>query len=546
MPSRFDIDDAAEHGEVFTRRWVVELILDLVGYTPDRPLHELTVVESACGSGAFLGPIAERVSASCRAHDVDLLAAQSAVRAFDVLPRNVHAAKTTVQAILRAHGWPENQVMAVTDAWITRSDFLLDDLELDAADFVVGNPPYIRLEDMPSDRTAAYRQAWPTMAGRADIYIGFIERGLSLLGPDGTLGYICADRWMRNQYGSALRKLFASWFSVDAVITMHDVDAFDSAVSAYPAITVIGNRPQEAAVVVETNSSFNEMSAARLANFISAPAEQFLQTSSMKVARLPHWFSGEESWPQGSPGRVRMLEYLADNFPALEDTTTATRVGIGVATGADSVYVIDAPIDIEPDRLLPLSGVKDIASGRFTWSGHYLVNPWDETGLVELAAYPELKAYFEKNSEDLRRRNIASRQPRTWFRTIDRVNPNLTTKPKLLLQDMRLKINPVLDNSASHPHHNLYFVVSEGWDIKVLGGILMSDVVNAIIEAYAVRMRGGTLRFQAQYLRRIRVPRLDDVGQHDRAQLIDAFERRDTQQATSVALRLYGLTELPE
>ena len=172
MPSRFDIDDAAEHGEVFTRRWVVELILDLVGYTPDRPLHELTVVEPACGSGAFLGPIAERVSASCRAHDVDLLAAQSAVRAFDVLPRNVHAAKRTVQAILRTHGWPENQVMAITDAWITRSDFLLDDLELDAADFVVGNPPYIRLEDMPSDRTAAYRQAWPTMAGRADIYIG--------------------------------------------------------------------------------------------------------------------------------------------------------------------------------------------------------------------------------------------------------------------------------------------------------------------------------------------------------------------------------------
>jgi len=143
--------------------------------------------------------------------------------------------------------------------------------------------------------------------------------------------------------------------------------------------------------------------------------------------------------------------------------------------------------------------VKDIASGRFTWSGHYLVNPWDETGLVELAAYPKLKAYFEKNSEDLRRRNIASRQPRTWFRTIDRVNPNLTTKPKLLLQDMRMKINPVLDNSASYPHHNLYFVVSEGWDIKVLGGILMSDVVNAIIEAYAVRMRGGTLPRVSQF-----------------------------------------------
>ncbi len=32
------VDEAGEHGEVFTRPWVVGLILDLVGYTPDRDL----------------------------------------------------------------------------------------------------------------------------------------------------------------------------------------------------------------------------------------------------------------------------------------------------------------------------------------------------------------------------------------------------------------------------------------------------------------------------------------------------------------------------
>ena len=45
-----------EHGEVFTRRWVVDLILDLAGYTPDRDLAANAALEPACGSGAFLVP----------------------------------------------------------------------------------------------------------------------------------------------------------------------------------------------------------------------------------------------------------------------------------------------------------------------------------------------------------------------------------------------------------------------------------------------------------------------------------------------------------
>src|SRR5215211_4687739 len=62
----FDIDDNGEHGEIFTRRWIVNLILDLVGYDVGRPLHETVLVEPACGSGAFLSIIAERLSASVR------------------------------------------------------------------------------------------------------------------------------------------------------------------------------------------------------------------------------------------------------------------------------------------------------------------------------------------------------------------------------------------------------------------------------------------------------------------------------------------------
>jgi hypothetical protein len=174
-----------------------------------------------------------------------------------------------------------------------------------------------------------------------------------------------------------------------------------------------------------------------------------------------------------------------------------------------------------------------------------LVNPWREDGtLVRLSDYPRLTRYFEENRPQLTKRHIAEKLPATWYRTIDKVDAKLTGRSKLLIPDMRLTSHPVLEDGKTYPHHNLYFVVSDKWDLRVLGGLLLSKIGQAFIEAYAVKMRGGTLRFQAQYLRRIRVPRLEDVSQKDQRELADAFDRRDVEAATSVALRLYGLEVL--
>lgn len=109
---------------------------------------------------------------------------------------------------------------------------------------------------------------------------------------------------------------------------------------------------------------------------------------------------------------------------------------------------------------------------------------------------------------------------------------------------MKVTSDPVLDEGGHYPHHNLYFVVSRTWDLRVLGGLLMSEVAQLFIEAYAVKMRGGTLRFQAQYLRRIRVPHPDSLSDSDRAALAVAFDNRDTAACTVAALRVYGIETL--
>ena len=540
------VDDSAEHGEVFTRPWVVSFILDLVGYTSDRDLASLRLVEPACGSGSFLEVIALRVSESCRKHDRDLISALDCVTAFDLLPRNVEAARHRVESTLTKQGWEQPVAYRVAQAWVRQGDYLLDSALTPPADVVVGNPPYVRLEDVSDGRMALYRQACPTMIGRADLYIGFFETALRSLRPGGTLGFICADRWMRNQYGRELRNLVARDYAVDVTVSMHDVDAFENEVSAYPAVTVIRNGRQGPAVAAQTTRDFAADSARQLGNWIGNASGQATTGRGFSAARLPHWFPGDDMWPAGSPGRLRLLEELADRFVRLGDPASQVRVGIGVATGADRVFITRDESIVESARLLPLSMVRDTTSGTLRWSGSYLVNPWDENGtLVRLDDYPQLAAYLLKHRAALADRHVGRRQPTRWYRTIDKVDPHLTALPKLLFPDMKLTSQPVLDPGGHYPHHNLYFITSDAWDLRVLGGLLLSEVAEAFIDAYAVKMRGGTLRFQAQYLRRIRVPHIEAIAPDVRHALAAAFDRRDRGAATEAALEAYGIDCLP-
>jgi hypothetical protein len=351
---------------------------------------------------------------------------------------------------------------------------------------------------------------------------------------------------MRNQYGRKLRQLVTRRFSMELALVMHDVDAFHDQVSAYPAITVISNQPQGTAVAADTTCEFDESRAANFLSWYRGDGEN-VSTSAFQAARLPHWFPGEDSWPAASPARLAVLEDLNERCRLLEDETTGTRVGIGVATGADKVFITQDADLVEPDRLLPLAMVRDTTSGDLRWNGSYLVNPWGSHGdLVDLAAYPKLAAYFRRHAGDLRKRYVAAKQPERWYKTIDKVDPRLTRKPKLLFPDLKLTIHPVYDEGALYPHHNLYYIVSDTWDMRVLGGLLLSKVAEAFVEAYAVKMRGGTLRFQAQYLRKIRVPDWEAISEDDRAALATAFDKRDVDAATEVALRVYGLSELPD
>lgn len=534
---------AEKTGAVYTRRWTVDLILDLAGYTSDTDLVSVLAVEPSAGEGAFLVAMAERLIESCRRQCRPWSECSHSLLAYELNEASAQKARTAVAEALVARDVPRRDAQHLAHGWIRVGDYLADAPRLQPARFVIGNPPYIRLEDLGHDALILYRDAYPTMRGRADIYVGFFEAALRQLDEDGVCAFICADRWMSNQYGAGLRALIARAFAVETIIEMHEADPFEDNVAAYPAITVIRRGAQGALVVATIDARAQRFEPYKLAAAITqVRAGRSLESlAGLRAARLNSWSEGSGPWPCTSPERISLLKRLEANFPPLEDHATGTRVGIGIATGCDRVFVTTDADLVESSRLLPLAMVSDTLTGSMIWSGHYLVNPWDVNGLVDLTQFPRLRAYLQSHQQELCKRNVARRRPELWFRTIDRVNHALTKKHKLYFPDMRDVIHPVLDRGETYPHHNLYFVTSDTWDLEVLGGLLLSALGQFFVEVYGVRMRGGWLRFQAQYLRRIRVPRPSDISTTQARALREAFRSRNTAQATDIACKIYRI-----
>jgi adenine-specific DNA-methyltransferase len=533
---------AEARGIVYTKRWVVDLLLDLAGYAPDRNLADLTAVEPAAGDGAFLGPMIERLMASCQVHKRDVEQCGNSLIAYEIDEVSAERARQIATSILTSHGIAQTTADKLANAWVRTGDYLTEAMTV-RADFVVGNPPYIRLEEIPEQVAEMYRSSYSTMRGRADVYIAFFEAALSQLKPDGVCAFICADRWMRNQYGAELRQLVTAAYSLDIVLEMHNADPFHDEVDAYPAITVIRHKQQGPVLVAKANLEAERIDTGELSVVLQNTTMYHLPPlpNGVKAAVVERWFHGSEPWPCNSPEQLKLLRRLEDNFPPLEPPDKSTRVGIGVATGNDGIFITKDPELVEPSRLLKLALANDISSGVLNWSGHYLIDPWDKDGLVSLFQFPRLSAYFDQHSSQIRKRNTAQKNPAGWYRTIDRVSHELTTAPKLYIADIKNALSPVLDRGETYPHHNLYYVQSSEWDLQVLGGLLMSVVGQFFVESYGVRMRGGYFRFQAQYLRRIRVPAVDALPKAQAAALKTAFQKRDQAMANRVALELYGI-----
>lgn len=524
-------------GAVYTKSEVVEFMLDLAGYTPDKRLHTQRLLEPSFGDGEFLIAAARRLLAAYKkakgaspARDL-----KDAIRAVELHRDTFAATRTKLIEAMVEEGVARPDALALADAWLAQGDFLLADMDKAAFDYVIGNPPYIRQEMIPQVLIDEYRRRYPTIYDRADIYVPFIERGLRFLKEGGALCFICADRWMKNRYGGPLRALVAKDYNLRAFVDMVDTPAFDSDVIAYPAIFVIAREPKTETRIAH-RPAIEAGALSKLAASMTAQSGKRDGVHAVRVTGL-----SDEPWMLDNFVALALVRRLEAEYKTLEEE--GCKVGIGVATGADKAFIgaLDE-LDVEDDRKLPLAMTRDIASGAVVWRGLGVVNPFlDDGKLAPFDKFPRFGRYLEARRAEIAGRHVAQKTPANWYRTIDRIYPALAAKPKLLIPDIKGAAHIVFEEGKLYPHHNLYFITAEEWDLRALQAVLKSGIASLFVSAYSTKMRGGYLRFQAQYLRRIRVPAWASVPDKLRMQLQKAAH--DPFAAQAAAAELYQLTD---
>lgn len=510
---------ADANAEIYTPAFVAAFMLDYVEARLGRRLSFADrVLEPGAGEGAFVLPFIDRALAAPRRPRWDDPALGRFLVACETNPASLGVLRERAAARLAAAGCPAARASALLDCWLRPGDFLRAPLEPDF-DAVVGNPPYVRFDAIADEDAAFYRDRYPTFRGRCDLCIPFFERGLGLLAPGGVFSFICSNRFTKSDYGARLRALVASRYHVAAYLNLEHAPVFGPDVAAYPAIFVIDRHRGEPTRA----GSFDQADAASL--------PRSLPPCHAGLASFPAWYAGSDAWATTDPDELARLRRLRTRLPTLERSAPGTRFGIGVATGADDVFVLPGRRpDIEAAFQIPLVTGDDVRSGA-GWTGRRLLAPLDPDGsgrLADLAEFPGLASYLRANEARLRRRCVARAHPAAWYRTLDVVHPELRRAPKILLPDIQPGGIVGLDEKGRwYPHHNLYWIVSDGWHLPALAAILASSFVAGQIRGESSELRGGSIRYQAKNLAELRIPSSRAIRFHETRSLESAWRGND-------------------
>lgn len=497
--------NGVSHGDVFTSPRVVRFMLDLIGYTSDKDLSAYNVLEPSFGQGDFLIEIQRRLIQSAKKFNFD---------ASEIMSKNIYGCEIDRAKYDKCIYTLKSEMLNFRPLNLKTEDFLFS-LWDTQFDFIIGNPPYIRYENIPREARNLYKNKFYTFHYRSDLYVLFYEHCLKNLSVNGRHCFICSNRWLKNEYGKKLRALISSCYNLEYIIDVEKLDAFGELVLAYPSITLISNTGMDKNVKLAQIKDISEL-------------DKPIPFKQKTLKSLDNWDD----------------LFLSDNIGQLSSIEQqGFRIGIGVATGADKIFISkDLENDVEEELLMPLVSAKDLTGNEFNWKGSYILNPYKDNGsIINLDQYPKAKLYLEKFKSVLSKRHIV-KNGRTWYSLIDKIKPELLNIPKILLPDISGNEVIFIDKGAFYPAHNIYYIAGRPFEeLELLAAILMSRFARAQIESISNKMNGGLPRWQSQSIKRIKIPIISNIPPKFKDRLVDDYHNRNISDINTIVEAIINL-----
>ncbi|HEB9343678.1 TPA: class I SAM-dependent DNA methyltransferase [Campylobacter coli] len=446
-------------------------------------------------------------------------------------------------------------------------EILDDDGNFQGFDLIIGNPPYIRQEEIKELKPNLAKN-YKVYKGTSDIYTYFYELGFNILKSNGVLSFITSNKYTRAGYGEALREFLLKNVSILDYIDLNGIKVFDSATVDTSILSFEKLKSKDSSFRYLALDNEN-LKACRYSIDL---CKDFKELSQKSLSKENFTFSDEST--NSLKAKIERIGTPLKEWQGLN-------IYRGILTGYNEAFIIstekrneileNCKDEAEKERTAKLIRKmlrgRDIKRYSYEWAGLWVINTHngykDSKGNkilpIDINEYPALKAYFDEIGK-----NHKGKGKGLFDRDDKGITPyNLRNcayleefeKEKIVWAEMTNSPSFIYENNNFFINQTCYFLNYK--DSKYLLGILNSNLIYSYMKNISSSLGEGAFRWIKQYIEKLPIPKINSKNQKIADELVNSVDEilkakeqdknANTQELenkiNSLVYKLYNLTE---
>ncbi len=436
----------------------------------------------------------------------------------------------TVKQCINAAGIQETIELPNTDFFLWHTYFH-DVFKEGGFDIVIGNPPYVNIQQIPEEQKKCYQKQFACFVKRSDLFSAFIEHALMMLSSSkGGVSFIVPSVVHSNLSFQKLRNLF--------------LDNHWLAEVCYTGGKVFHGPTVDTTILRLCKAKVDDVVIKNALDF-SNPQAYSVKASSFKNQNNIISITDKTT--------VTLFDKLFN--PHYVSLDSLVKVFQGIVTGNNPAFIFDSEEDalnngIDKELLHPLCHGRDIEKYAVRSRKRrilYLNND------IDISRYPRTGAWLIQFKDKLETRREAKKGVITWYSLQwPRAKSELDIREKILVQNTRneslkVRICATLDDMGVYASQGINFLIpkSKNVSLRLILGLLNSKLMN-----YLFSTKYLNLAIKAEYLKQLRIPCTENAKIASLVDNILAAKRLDPsadisaneQEIDRLVYHLYGLT----
>ncbi len=513
------VSDRKFNGAFFTPDFIIDFIINEI-----QPKENDANLDPSCGCGAFLVGLTDYYKRTYNKPIRKIL--KENIYGSDILEYNIHRAKL----ILTIYALQNGEILEESDFNFWCQDSLKANWEL-KFDNIVGNPPYVKFQDLSEESRTYLTKHWSTVEGGTfNLYFAFFELGYKLLKSTGKLGYITPNNYFTSLSGESLRKYFQHQKCVTRIIDFSHKKVFDA--QTYTAITFL-NKGQNEAITYDRIADMQSPKV-YLSNANGSP--NYLKNLNIKKWRLLK--TDEQK-------NISIIESIGTPIGKMFD------ICVGIATLKDEIFFIDGSVEkngcyikttdfgifeVEKEITKPVYKISDFKNQEsIEYNTRRIICPYNikngsATAIPEhefKKKFPKCYAFFISEKENLLARDkgkVTFEPFFVWGRTqgLTRtgkkiLNPTFSQLPRFLLieEEDGFYTNGYGIYFKDSKNENSLFAetvnpLTKIENIGVIQKILNSYLMHYYVSKTSISIEGGYPCYQKNFIEKFTIPKFTE------------------------------------